>query len=405
MKKAVAIVCYILIFHTHSIFAQQDSISGKKDSVLNMQLDSQQKRLRQIAAQQLVDSLKRVNLQSQVADLKSEDKLKREDLLQQLNTLRQTDSLHKAEQKHQIDSLRKFVKGFPVTPYRDILFYLFTRQGSFTAQERAEAISKRIIQFGNTYNYNTDSLKLATTEQTTDIVFRDQLLISISDQDALWQNTTRDKLAEALKKDINSAIIKHKQETRWQTLLKESLLALLVLLAVIMIIYGLNRAFRWTLRKLRTHTTWFTKGIKINKYELLNAERQLYVVTGAVRLIKWILIVLIVYLALPVLFGIFPFTRDLSNLLVSYITTPLKKVGIAIWHYIPNLMTILVLLIIFRLVLRFINYIRTEIEDGSLTIPGFYADWANLPDCTHIDIGIYACCNFPLPAWVRFRSV
>ena len=377
MIKAVFIFCCLIIFQSPLVFAQKDSIPNKKDSVLNLQLDNQLKRIRQISAEQLVDSLKRVNLQSQVADLKSEDKLKREDLLKQLNTLRQIDSLHKAAQKHQIDSLRKFIKGFPVAPYGDNLFYLFTRQGSFTAQERAEAINKRIVQFGKTYNYNADSLKLSTTEQTTDIVFRDQLLISISDQDALWQNTTRDKLAEVLKKEINSAIIKHKEETRWQTLFKESLLALLVLLVVILIIYGLNRAFRWTLRKLHTHTTWFTKGITINKYELLNAERQLYVITGAIRLIKWILIILVVYLALPVLFGIFPFTRDLSDLLISYITTPLKKVGLAVWHYIPNLMTILVLVVIFRLVLRFINYIRTEIEDGSLTIPGFYADWAN----------------------------
>ena len=376
MSKAVFIVCCIFIFHT-SLFAQQDSIPNKKDSILNAQLDNQQKRLRQISAEQLVDSLKRVNLQSQVSDLKSEDKLKREELLKQLNRLQQTDSLHKAEQKHQIDSLRKFVKGFPVIPYQDTLFNLFTRQGSFTAQERAEAISKRIIQFGKIYNYNADSLKLITTEQTTDIVFRDQLLISISDQDALWQNTTRDKLAKALKLIINNAIIKHQQETRWQTVLRESLLALLVLLVVFLLIYGINRVFRWALVKLNTKKTWFTKGIRINKYELLDAERQVYVITALVKLIKWIVVVLVVYLALPVLFGIFPFTRDLSELLISYITTPLKKVGISVWHYIPNLVTILVLVFIFRLVLKFLNYIKSEIENGRLNIPGFYNDWAN----------------------------
>jgi small-conductance mechanosensitive channel len=36
-----------------------------------------------------------------------------------------------------------------------------------------------------------------------------------------------------------------------------------------------------------------------------------------------------------------------------------------------------VLLVIFRYILRFISYIKNEIENGELTVPGFYADWAN----------------------------
>ena len=63
--------------------------------------------------------------------------------------------------------------------------------------------------------------------------------------------------------------------------------------------------------------------------------------------------------------------------MISYITSPLKRIGISIWNYIPNLITILVLLFIFRYVFRFLAYIRDEIEKGALSIPGFYPDWAN----------------------------
>ncbi|MGA9650122.1 mechanosensitive ion channel family protein, partial [Pedobacter sp.] len=47
------------------------------------------------------------------------------------------------------------------------------------------------------------------------------------------------------------------------------------------------------------------------------------------------------------------------------------------WDYVPNLMTILVLLVVFRYVIKFVRFLKTEIERGKLAIPGFYKDWAN----------------------------
>lgn len=354
-------------------FAQQDSSRLKKDSVLNAQLDQQQRRVLQLSAERLADSLKRTELEKQ---LSSVDNTQKGVLLKELDRLKQADSLRLAQQKHQVDSLRRFVKGFPVVPFRDTLFYLFTRQGSFTAKERAEIISTRIAKLADHFGFKADSLKLTTSEQTTDIVFKDQLLLSVSDQDALWQNSGRQQLADSMRIAIGRAVIRHQAETRWQTLLKEGLSALLVIAVVALFIYGLNRLFKWTRIKLSSHQSWFSKGIRIKNYELLNAERELYIVQLAVKLIKWLLIILIVYLALPVLFGIFPFTRDISQTLLGYIVSPLKKIGTAIWGYIPSLITIIVLVVVFRYVLRFFRFIKTEIERGQLKISGFYPDWA-----------------------------
>jgi small-conductance mechanosensitive channel len=362
----------LLAFSLNGV-AQQDSSRLKKDSLLNVQLDQQQRRVRQLSAERLADSLKRAELEKQISSVDNTQKVS---LLKELDRLKQADSLRLAQQKHQVDSLRKFVKGFPVVPFRDTLFSLFTRQGSFPAKERAEIISNRIAKLAERFGFKIDSLKLAGSEETTDIVFKDQLLISISDQDALWQNTSRQQLAETIRVAIGKAVINHQAETRWQTLLQEGLSALLVIAIVALLIYGLNRLFKWVVAKLGGHQSWFSKGIRIKNYELLNAERELYIVQLVVKLIKWLLIILLVYMALPVLFGIFPFTRDISQTLLGYIVSPLKKIGSAIWDYIPNLITIIVLVVIFRYILRFFRFIKTEIERGQLNIPGFYPDWA-----------------------------
>lgn len=358
-------------------YAQVDSSKRKNDSLLSQRLEQQSSKVKQLAAERLADSLKRAELESQVAQLKSSDQLKRAGLLKELATLRQSDSLRQARQKHQVDSLRKFVTGFGVVPFRDTLFYIFTRQGSFTPKDRAEAIAKRISNLSDDYSFRADSLKLVAAEQTEDIFYKNNLLVSVNDQDALWQNTGKEQLAAQWKTLIGKAVKQNQQETSWATLLKEGGMALVVIVLVIVLIYGIGRLFRWILSKSQSTDAWYTRGIKIKNYELVNASQSVYMLHGIIKLFKWVLIIVLIYLALPVLFGIFPFTKNISDTLLGYITTPLKKVGIAIWDYIPNLMTILVLLVIFRYVLKFFRYIKTEIEQGKLTIPGFYADWAN----------------------------
>lgn len=361
-------------FLAYPSFAQQDTIQQKQDSLLTIKLEQQQKKVKQLSEERLADSVKRTELQKQ---LSTADNIQKTQLLQKLESLRQKDSLRTVKQIHQIDSLRSFVKGFPVIPFRDTLFYLFTRQGSFTAKDRAEAISNRINKLSSIYAFKSDSLKLSPAEQTTDILFRDQLLISISDQDAFWQHTSRQALVAKIKMQIGVAVTAHQQETRWQTIAVESLLALLAVIVTILMIYGINRLFRWLHTKLTQQTGWFNKGIRIKGYELLNAENELALIGKTLTVVKWGLILLIVYLALPILFGIFPFTRDVSDKLLDYLISPLKKIAHAIWDYIPNLMTILVLVVVFRYVLKFFKFVSAEIEKGQLKLPGFYADWAN----------------------------
>jgi len=278
-----------------------------------------------------------------------------------------------ALQKPQPDSLHQTLKGFPVTPLHQTLFYIYSRQGSFTPQERAEAISHRINNLGDDFTFIADSVIVTPSESSADVSYKGNILVSISDQDARTQNTTKEKLAAAIRAVIAKAVVNYQHEISWETLLKEALVALLVIALLILFIYSINRLFKWILARIKT---LFNKGITLSNYELLNAERQFYILNFVLKAIKWFIILLLVYLALPVLFGIFPFTRSISGTLLSYIISPLKKIGLAVWDYIPNLITILVLVVIFHYILRFLRYIKSEIATGRLTIPGFYPDWA-----------------------------
>jgi small-conductance mechanosensitive channel len=94
------------------------------------------------------------------------------------------------------------------------------------------------------------------------------------------------------------------------------------------------------------------------------------------NLFRWILFGSQFLIAILILFSIFPETKNLAALLFSYIWKPIKVIGGGIVNYIPNLFTIIVIVLVFRYLIRFIRYITNQIKEERLKINGFYADWA-----------------------------
>ncbi|MBC7567224.1 MAG: hypothetical protein H7223_09695 [Pedobacter sp.] len=114
--------------------------------------------------------------------------------------------------------MRKIVKGAPGVYRNDTLFYMYSRQGSFSAIDRAEAASSRMEKPEQSLSFKMDSIKIKASEETTDFTYKGSLLISVSDQQALWNRTTQAELAGQLKSKIGAAIVKYQKETSWQVL-------------------------------------------------------------------------------------------------------------------------------------------------------------------------------------------
>ena len=143
------------------------------------------------------------------------------------------------------------------------------------------------------------------------------------------------------------------------------------------IIYFVIKFFKWGEVKIKQQEGKRIKGLKIRNYTLLDSTKEVSFVLNINTFLKWVVIVLIIYIALPILFGIFPWTENFAHTLFGYILNPVKRIATALWNYLPSLITIIVIVFIFRYVLNFLYYLRIEIERGKLHLPGFYADWAN----------------------------
>lgn len=387
MNRTVSalLVAFILILSgKESACAQSNSAAQKRnpefkavDSEKNIVLTKQSDDFQALRIEQMKDSLRLLELKKEILQLGAVNSAKKQALSQERDQLQNRDSLRTALQKIKIDSLRTTVSGFPVYISRDTLFYIYTKLGSFTPRERAAADISRIHKLTEDYFFSADSIVIVPTEYTTDVVYHDQILVSISDQDALWMNSVKEKLAESYRASIVKAVLEYKNEHSWKSMLKEFLLAALVLCLLILIILFANRFFRWVKNKIETKKGSIIKGIKFRNYEFLDSSREVRVLFSLINFIKWVIVLVLVYISLTIMVGIFPWTSGFAGELLSYFLDPIKGIFVSIWHYLPNLFTIVVLIIFFRYLLRILYYFKTEIEKGTLKIPGFYVDWAN----------------------------
>ncbi len=378
LKKFYNILLAILLTASFGALAQTDSTSQKNDSLNSVALREYNQKLAQVEEQRRADSLKREELEERLSSLKTTDNLQKEKLQEQLQALNNKEAQRIAQKKARIDSLRQTVKSYPVTGFfNDTLFVIYSKFGSFSAKDRAEAISSRIEKLKDTYGFRTIMLKVEEAEATDDIVFDESIVMSVSENDAIWNNKPREELAEEYRLIIGGAVENYLAETSFATLAKEFGLVLLVLLGAGLSIMYLLRLFRWTALQIQAQEGKRFNGIKIRDYSLFDAKHEVGFFLYINTIVKWVLLLLLIYIALPLLFGIFPWTEGLANTLFSYILDPIKEILVSLWNYLPNLFTILVIVTVFVYILKGLRFLKDEVQNGDIHLAGFYPDWAN----------------------------
>jgi len=118
------------------------------------------------------------------------------------------------------------------------------------------------------------------------------------------------------------------------------------------------------------------KPLTIRKLKLLSAAQVINLIRFGINAVKYLLTALLLYITLPIVFSMFSATRRLADRLFGYILHPLRDILSNTIGYIPNLITIAIIVTVTRYVLRGLKFFAGQIEKGKLVLPNFYADWA-----------------------------
>jgi len=209
--REIAVILVLLI--SQSISGQTVNSTQSNDSVNNVLLHNFNKERIEVEIQRIADSTKKAQLEEQILALKASDYVKKEELQKQLYELSNKETIRLAVKKARIDSLRSTAKSFPVYgSFNDTLLFIYNKLGSFSAQERAEAITKRIKNISSNFRYKPDSLKIIEAETTLDLVFGETIIMSISENDAIWNNSSKLEYAKKCQLIISDSVLNYKSE-------------------------------------------------------------------------------------------------------------------------------------------------------------------------------------------------
>ena len=281
------------------------------------------------------------------------------------------------------------VQGEPVVLNQDTVFEFYTGQGLFTTKERAEIVTKRLQDVIGLIDFNPDSLVLKNDTSVSVIYYKSLLILALNNKDASFSELSRPQLAASyltiLKKKLGN-FFSNNSIKGWMINIGE---AIAVIILLIVLIWGVNKAFRWI--RLKTIKAWESRIAKLAKKgaPVGYTARLTPFITNFLRVARLAIIVLLVYLTLPLLFFIFPESKPIANQLLGYIVAPLKSILFSLLHFIPNLLTISVIFIVTRYIVKLIGFIAGEIESGSFTIKKFYPEWA-MPTYNIIRAVLYA---------------
>ncbi|MEO8665618.1 MAG: mechanosensitive ion channel [Ignavibacteria bacterium] len=369
---------------------QTDSMKkSDSDSIKNSELVKSTEILQKYDSVRIADSLYKEGLLKEIESLQSTDNLKKEELVNRLNELSSEDSLRKIGKQRTIDSLRGLTKGYPVALFHDTLFLIYSKVGPFTPKDRALTIQNKIIQLTDDPKFDPDSIRVFHGEQSNDLMYNEIILLSITDNDALWLNKTRDEASDIYREKIIDRTKQYIDDNSFKNTLFRIGLAALTILGLFLILKYVNKFFNWIRNKFEVQKENWIKGIKIKDYELLTHDRISNIIKLVLKFVKIFVLLLTSYFFLTILFGIFPSTKGIAGTLLGYILDPLKKIWHSAINFLPNLLTIIVIIFVTRYVIKFVKFLTKEVETGSLKIPGFYEDWAK-PTYNIVRFVIYA---------------
>lgn len=307
-------------------------------------------------------------------------RLREANLLMELEQLRslnkRTDSLRHLRLQRKIDSLRLHTQGIPVNVGGKDLFTLYAPRGGNTPTARAMQAEHVILSLKRELNLHPDSIYTDSTAIETDIMYKGHVIISVTDEDALWANMNRQQLADTWKKAIVSELTVLKKEYGLASILKHVGLLLLILILQGVFIILCRKGFQLTKKRIQKIATDRFKPIRIKSYELLSITQESRGLVVLANIGCYIVIIISLAISIPLIFSVFPATEKIAHDIFHYLLTPAKRTLKGIIDYLPNLLIIFIIWLVIHYLVKSFRYIANEIADGRLKLKGFYADWA-----------------------------
>ncbi|NJN03420.1 MAG: mechanosensitive ion channel family protein [Leptolyngbyaceae cyanobacterium RM2_2_4] len=268
--------------------------------------------------------------------------------------------------------------GAPVVLGDETLFYIQVRIASFSPEFRAQVVSTRITTFAKDIEVSLDALKIVDNEATATVDVRagEQTLVTIADVDAVAAGQSRQELANQYLQAIKKSVTEFRASYSVQSLLRGAFYTLISTVVLIASFIAILKSVPIIYRQLREWRGTRIPAFSLFGTQILSSYRVVDLISEIIKVVRLALFLGLFYLYINLVLGFFPWTKGLARVLFSYIQTAINTLGAGLIAYLPNLFFLIVIWLFTSYSLRVIRFLFTEIEQGGITFPGFYREWA-----------------------------
>lgn len=255
---------------------------------------------------------------------------------------------------------------------------LFNVRGiaTFTGQQRAAIISKRIEKIAGNPSIHPDSIILIKGEDRYSIMAGRELVMNVYNVDAEMEGFSTIVLAEYIHQKVVSGIKSYREVRSTPVLLKKSLYALLSAIILVMIMLGLF----WILKKIniRLQNRFKEKIDSVDNvsHNLIRSNQLWKAIQIFFKTMKIIVIVVIVTIFLQYILGLFPWTNHVAVYTFELVLNPVMIIGESFIRFLPSLAFLIIIFLITRYLLKLIKLFFVGISQNGIVIKDFDPEWA-----------------------------
>ncbi|GAB4373089.1 MAG: mechanosensitive ion channel family protein [Elainellaceae cyanobacterium] len=266
------------------------------------------------------------------------------------------------------------VDGYPVILDGTTLFRVKQGiPGIASAEERANIINERLTQLANDDAISPETIQVKEQEDTSVVLSGDTVLFTVRENDRFGDQSRQATAAKTVER-IQSAVTQYRQDRSADQVIRGIIFTVVSTIALIGFLVLLQRFTSRLLIKIRAARRADALDVRIQNFQLLGSNATGYLLSGIVRILRLVLVLISFYLYTPFVLSQFPTTRAIGRSIFDDIAFRINQLVTTFVQYLPNLATIAIIAVITYYIIQFAKLVITELGRDN-AYPWFYPEW------------------------------
>ncbi|MGI9507833.1 MAG: mechanosensitive ion channel family protein [Geminicoccaceae bacterium] len=246
---------------------------------------------------------------------------------------------------------------------------------SIEAQERADTIEKRIIDVARSSDDPEPLMRIRSTNLVTEIYADGALITGVSASDAALEGFDIELVADFISERIADAIRDYRVGRSVSSLGRGLQNALIWSLGFVAVVGSLLFLWRYWRRYADVRVRKLLRDVERRTGRVVDPGALTTVVRLLSRGVLIFVIVILTYYYIAFVLYEFGYTKAFARLLINTLAAPLLALAHGTLNEIPDLITLIIIILIFRYLLRVLHLFFVNIDNGVIQLEGFRPEW------------------------------